>query len=212
MISQLLSDELLDYTSKATEREPTWLSQLAEVTRDETGAQHMLVGPLLGRLLSMLVRLSGARRILEIGSFTGYSAFWMAEALPDGGTLISLEMDSRCLEIAERWKPYSSRAQAIDFRQGDAHQMIGSLDGLFDFVFIDADKTGYADYFEQILPKVREGGLICFDNMLYGGDVLAPQGDSSRALDELNRRLAADSRVENVLLSVRDGLMLARKR
>jgi caffeoyl-CoA O-methyltransferase len=184
--------------------------------RDETYATmrspQMQVGRIEGRFLKMLVRLTGARRILEIGMFTGYSALMMAEGLPDDGHLITCDVDPKAQEIAQRYFNESSDRHKIEIRMGPALDTIKSLSEPIDMVFIDADKTNYSNYYEAVMPLVKPGGLIVADNVLWSGKVLDPKSEDDHAIVAFDELLQSDPRVENVCLTVRDGMMLAWKR
>jgi predicted O-methyltransferase YrrM len=174
----------------------------------------MLSGPLQGSLLYMLVKLTGARRILEIGSFTGYSALWMGMALPEDGMLHTIEKDEKLLPIATRYIAEAGLQDKIAQYCGPAADVIQTLDGMYDLVFLDADKKGYEAYFEAVLPKMPVGGLLLADNVLFRGEVVMPEGEQgaiAQALHCFNQKLAMDTRVEAVLLPLRDGLTLVRK-
>lgn len=184
--------------------------------RNETYATmkspQMQVGRIEGRFLKMLVRLTGARRILEIGMFTGYSALMMAEGLPEDGHLITCDVDPKAEAIARRYFNESPDRHKIEIRMGPALDTIKSLSGPIDMVFIDADKTNYSNYYEAVMPLVRPGGLIVADNVLWSGRVLDPQSDDDHAIVAFDKLVQSDPRVENVCLTVRDGMMLAWKR
>jgi caffeoyl-CoA O-methyltransferase len=155
----------------------------------------------------------GARRVLEIGTFTGYSALCMARALPEDGEIITLDIDPNATRIAQSFFDRVSHGKKIRIMLGDALTTIRSLPttALFDLVFLDADKERYPDYFELVLPLLRQGGLLVADNTLWSGRVLAPVAATDHAITRFNDLVTADPRVQNVLLSVRDGMMLARK-
>lgn len=184
--------------------------------RDETYATmnspQMQVGRIEGRFLKMLVRLTGARSILEIGMFTGYSALMMAEGLPDDGHLITCDVNPKAEAIAQRYFNESPNAHKIEIRMGPALDTIKSLSGPIDMVFIDADKTNYSNYYEAVMPLVRDGGLIVADNVLWSGRVLDPKSEDDHAIVAFDKLVQSDPRVENVCLTVRDGMMLAWKR
>jgi caffeoyl-CoA O-methyltransferase len=167
-----------------------------------------------GELLTMLVRLVGARQAVEVGTFTGYSSICIARGLPDDGRLLCCDVSEEWTSIARRYWERAGVADRIDLRIAPALETLRALPSgrHLDFAFIDADKTGYAAYFEEIVPRVRPGGLIVLDNMLRDGRVLDPQNDDDRAIDALNDALRADERVDVVLLPVRDGVSLARVR
>jgi caffeoyl-CoA O-methyltransferase len=160
------------------------------------------------------VRISGARRILEIGMFTGYSALMMAEGLPEGGELITCDVDPKAERIAREAFSRNPHGKKITIRMGPALTTIGALQGDFDLVFIDADKQNYPAYWEALVPRVKSGGLIVADNVLWSGKVVEAgvQDEETRAIRTFNDRVQADARVENVLLSVRDGMMLSWKK
>jgi caffeoyl-CoA O-methyltransferase len=201
------------YATAHTAAEPQLLEQLAAETRRVTSMPQMMVGQLEGRFLKMLVAAVSARRVLEIGTFTGYSALSMAEALPADGRLVTCELDPRHAEIAQSWFDRSPFGERIELRLGPALDTLRSLDGPFDFVFIDADKTGYADYYQAVLPLLGERGLICVDNVLRGGGVLDPASadEGTRAIIEFNEMVARDPRVECVMVPIRDGVSLIRR-
>ncbi|HWW01448.1 MAG TPA: class I SAM-dependent methyltransferase [Candidatus Acidoferrum sp.] len=169
-----------------------------------------------GTFLSVLVAAIGARNAIEVGTFTGYSSLCIARALPAGGKLICLDQNKEWTDLARKYWAKAGLQDRIDLRLGDAIQSLRQLEpGLsFDFAFIDADKTQYEGYYELILPRVRQNGLILFDNMLWGGKLGAEpvREATGRAIDALNQKLPKDERVEAVLVSVADGIQLCRKR
>lgn len=174
----------------------------------------MMVGLLEGRFLETLVWLSGARRILEIGCFTGYSALSMAAALPPDGTITTCEVDSDRAALARRHFDASPWAGRIEILVGPALDSIRTLDGPFDLVFIDADKTNYANYYEAVLPLLSDRGLILADNVLWSGQVLdeEDQSDDTVAIRAFNDLVVNDPRVTCVMTTVRDGVTLIRRR
>lgn len=167
-----------------------------------------------GALLSILVASLGAESAIEIGTFTGYSSVCIARSLRPGGTLICCDLDRTRTTIAQRYWELAGVQERVELRLGDARVTLRSLDESlsFDFAFIDADKIGYDEYYEALLPHMRVGGMIIFDNMLARGRVLEPKRVEDQALADLNEKLAWDPRIECVLLTVADGLMLCRKR
>jgi caffeoyl-CoA O-methyltransferase len=171
----------------------------------------MMVGPVEGQFLKMLAAMTGARRILEIGMFTGYSTLAWAEALPKDGRVVTCEINPATTEIAKRYFAESSHGSKIEIKLGPALNTLKLLQGIFDLCFIDADKENYGAYYDHCMELVRPRGLIILDNMLRGGRVLDPQDRASQAVDALNKRIRNDPRVENVLLPIRDGIMLVRK-
>lgn len=212
-MTPLLDGALDDYCRAHTKAPAPLLAELIQVTRARMTDHQMQVGPVEGALLGLLVRLTGAERVLEIGTFTGYSALAMAEALPDRGRLVTCDIDPIATAIARDFFGRSPHGAKIELRLGDAMDTVRAFgpDERFDMIFIDADKGRYPAYFEALLPRLRVGGLFVADNCLWSGEVVAPKTGDARAIDELNRRVNADPRVENVLLSVRDGVMIARR-
>ncbi len=201
------------YAVEHTSPEPPLLLELAQATRDFSSAHQMMVGRLEGRFLKMLVAAVGAQRVLEIGTFTGYSALSIAEALAPSGRLITCELDERHAEMARRFIARSPYSEMIEVRVGPALETIRSLEGTFDFVFIDADKPSYLDYYEAVVPRLSTGGLIAADNVFQGGRVVDPaeQGANTVAIRRFNDHVAADKRVECVMVPIRDGVTLIRR-
>jgi caffeoyl-CoA O-methyltransferase len=190
------------------------LARLVEDTRATLASPEMLSGPVEGRLLELLVHAVRAKLVLELGTYSGFSALSMAAGLGPGGRIVTCEISEAHADFARRRIEASPHAERIELRIGPALETIGSLAGPFDLVFIDADKTGYAGYYEAVLPKLSDHGLIVVDNTLWSGRVSsAPDGDeSTRALVAFNDRVAADERVVCVMLTVRDGVTLIRRR
>ena len=186
---------------------------LREHTQAHVPMPQMQVGRVEGTLLKLLAGLMGARRILEIGTYTGYSALCMAEALPDGGRLITCDRSEEFTQVArDHWRQ-SPHGSKIELRLGDALDTVEALDDEpFDMAFVDADKSRYPKYYEAILPRIRPGGLLAIDNTLWSGQVLDPQSEDAKGIAAVNDIIQADERVENVLLTVRYCLILARKR
>ena len=179
----------------------------------------MQVAPEQGTFLRLLVTALGARRVIEVGTFTGYSALCMARGLPADGRLLCLDVSEEWTSIARRYWAKAGVADRIELQLGPAIESLRKLarEETFDFAFIDADKTGYADYFEEILPRLRTNGVIAIDNVLWGGSVIGEisadgRADDTRAIREFNDKVAADTRVESVMIAIADGLTLARKR
>jgi len=173
----------------------------------------MVVGPLEGAFLKMMVQLVGAKRVLEIGMFTGYSALSMAEVLPDHGRLITCEIDPEPAALARKYFSRSSHGGKIEIKMGSAVETIQSLNGPFDLIFIDADKVNYITYYERALDLLPHTGVILIDNVLWSGDVLnRPALDERTAvLQELNERIVTDRRVSAVLVTIRDGVFVVRR-
>ena len=209
----IVTPELDRYTVEHSTPEPPHLAALAEETRHFSTASGMMVGPVEGQFLALMVELSGAHRVLEIGTFTGYSALSMAAALPPRGTLVTCDVNPDHLAVARRHIAASPFADRIDIRLGPALETLETLPGPFDLVFIDADKTNYANYYEAALPKLAEGGLILVDNVLWSGRVLDPEGsdEEAQAIRAFNDKVRSDPRVTCVMLSIRDGITVIRR-
>ncbi|MGB3779473.1 MAG: O-methyltransferase [Tunicatimonas sp.] len=197
------------YAAAHSTPETALLRRIRRETHLQVLMPQMLSGPAQGALLAALVRLTRARRVLEIGTFTGYASLWMAQALPDGGLLHTIDRNE---ELEDRVRGYfgeSSVGQRIRYHLGDAREVIPTLDETFDLVFIDADKDNYQHYYELIIDKVRENGLIVVDNVLWGGKVMNEKPDrKTKAIRDFNDYVHHDARVANVLLPLRDGLLL----
>ena len=201
------------YATSHTTAPPPHLEALAKETTATLDFPQMMVGPLEGRFLELLVFAVGARRILEIGTFSGYSALSMAAGMPPDGHITTLEVSARHAEVAERHIASSPYAGRIDVRLGAALETLPTLSGPWDFVFIDADKTNYRNYYEAVLPDLAPAGLIAIDNVLWSGRVADPADTSAetQAIREFNDAVMADARVVAVLCTVRDGVLLIRR-
>ena len=211
----LLNDALTDYIEAHALPESELFARMREETYRDLDSPQMQVGRVEGSLLRLLVQISGARRVLEIGTFSGYSGLSMAMALPDDGRVITCDVDPVATSVARRYFDESGHGHKIEIKLGPALETIAALaeqGARFDLVFIDADKTNYSEYFDAVLPLLPIGGLILADNTLWSGKVIDPQADSDHALVAYNKKVRDDPRVEQVLLSIRDGIMLARKR
>ena len=206
----LVPQEIEEYAARHTTPLPAHLVELARYTAGRDDGM-MLSGPVEGTLLQMLVWALGARRVLEVGCFTGFSAQMMASALPDDGRLVTCEIDPGNAEVAREYFDRGPDGHKIEIRLGPAIETMKSLEGPFDFVFIDADKTPYVDYYERAMDLLADRGIIAVDNVLWSGRVLDPKSDSDRAMAAFNDHVSADPRVRQVILTVRDGLMLIRK-
>ncbi len=198
------------YAEEHTTPDGELFDRLAAETREKTTAPQMMVGRLEGRFLGVLVSSLHAQRVLELGTFTGYSSISMALALPPGGRVVSCDVNEETTAIARRYAEEAGVADRIEYRLGPGLETIAQLDGTFDLVFIDADKPNYINYYEATLPLLADGGLIVVDNTLWSGRVVddEEQDESTRAIRALNDHVAKDPRVENVLLTVRDGMNL----
>jgi len=201
-----------NYCIETTQSEPDLLIELVEKTYSDMGYPNKLSGKIVGRTLKLLSTIKQPKRALEIGMFTGYSALSIAEGMPEDGKLICCETNPRAIEFAQSFFNRSPNGHKITPIFGPALDTIQDLEGLFDFVFIDADKRNYLNYYEAVLPLVAPGGLIIIDNSIWQGRVLDPVEASDIAVNDLNRLIAHDNRVENVHLNVRDGLNLVVKR
>ncbi len=208
---RIIPKKIERYCRENTTPESPLLRELVAETYAGTAFPEMQVGHLEGAFLRMLVRLPGAKRVLELGTFTGYSSLVMAEALPEDGELITCDIDPQVTEIAKKYWSRSPHGKKIELRLGHALETLKTIEGPFDMVFIDADKGNYVNYWESCVPKTRSGGLLVADNVLWGGDVLDPKDETDRAIVEFNRHIYNDKRVEAVMLPVRDGLTLAWK-
>jgi caffeoyl-CoA O-methyltransferase len=211
-MSFIVEEQLEKYAERHTTPPDPLLAELAEETRATMSAPQMLTGPIEGRFLEQLVHGIGAKRVLEIGTFTGYAALSMAAALPEDGHLDTCDVEPKHAEVAQRYFDRSPHGRKITLHLGPATETIEKLEGEFDFVFIDADKGNYDNYYEAVLPRLSERGLIAIDNTLWSGKVLDPPDESSRAIAALNDKIAADDRVTAVQLTVRDGITLVRRR
>lgn len=204
--------ELQRYIEEHTSPESVVLKKINRDTHMMTLKPRMLSGHLQGRMLAMISQMVRPSRILEIGTFTGYSAVCLAEGLVDDGKLITIDVNEELKDRVCRYFERAGLSEKIDYRVGDAMAIIPSLDDTFDLVFIDADKENYHRYFELIIGKVRAGGFILADNVLWSGKVVGGASDKkTNSILEFNALVQRDPRVENVLLPVRDGIMIMRK-
>lgn len=207
----MIRKDIEEYALSKTEKQNNLLKQLMAETYASMEYPQMLTGPVEGQLLKLMVLTSKAKTVLEIGTFTGYSALSMAQALPRGGKLYTMDLNPVSLAVARRYFDLSEDGSKIEVIEGDALTNLKKLDGPFDLVFIDADKGNYKNYYEAVLPKVPSGGIILVDNVLWSGQVLDPKTDDDFAIAAFNDHIAQDSRVEKVLLTVRDGVYFIRK-
>jgi len=200
------------YADQSTTPMHPLLNQLVKQTYATQKCPQMVTGHIEGRLLKMLVQISRASFVLEIGMFTGFSALSMAEGLPDNGRLITCEINPELLSFVQPYFDQSPHGKKIDVRLGPALETIAQIHEPLDLVFMDADKENNPNYFEAVLPKVRPGGLMVIDNTLWSGAVLDPQDHETRIIAGLNKQLPRDERVEVVMLPIRDGVTLVRKK
>ncbi len=196
--------------AQSTPLEPL-LEELDAATHVSLGAPQMLSGPVVGRLLRTLAFSTRPRLIVEIGTYSGYSALAMAPALANGGRLITCEVSDEHADFAQGFFDRSEHGARIELRRGPALESLAAIEGPIDFVFIDADKEGYVDYYEAVVPKLAPTGLIAADNTLRGGRVITdPESEGARVMQRFNSHVHDDPRTENVLLTVRDGVTVAR--
>jgi caffeoyl-CoA O-methyltransferase len=201
------------YAEEHSTPPPELFERLAAETHGTYADPQMMVGPLEGAFLAFVVHLKQPRRVLEIGTFTGWSSIAMAAALPPGGTIVSCDVDEETTAVARRYAEEAGVADRIDYRLGPALELLAELDGPFDVVFIDAWKRDYVAYYEAVLPLLADDGVILADNTLADGRVLEPaDGPNAAAIAHFNDHVRADPRVECVLLTIRDGVTLIRKR
>ena len=213
-----LDENLYDYLLSVSSRETPVLKRLREET-DKLAEAGMQISPDQGQFMAMLLKLIGARRVIEIGTFTGYSALVMAMALPDEGKIICCDKSEEWTSMARRYWKEAGVDNRIDLLLGDALDTLNALikagnEKSFDFAFIDADKVNYPNYYERCLALLRQGGLIAVDNVLWGGSVINPekQDDDTLAIRAFNKQLKDDDRVDISLVPIGDGLTLARKK
>lgn len=210
MKSKLLDD----YAEKYTSAELPYLAKLNRETNLKRGDAVMLSGHVQGAVLQMLSRMIQPRSILEIGTYTGYSAICLAQGLKEGGVLHTIEIDEELQDIASHYIEEAGLLSSIQQHIGHAKDVIAALNESFDLVFIDADKSNYELYYDLVFDKVPVGGYILADNVLYDGEVVLPETEQSknaRAISSFNKKVKADSRIDHLLLPVRDGIMVMRK-
>lgn len=211
---EILSETVLDYSSAYTSPTDDVLEEIYRHTIEHHPHAHMISGPVQGMFLQMISRMIKPSAILEIGTFTGYSALCLAAGLQEGGELHTIELREEDARTARSNFDRTNHSDQIILHIGNALALIPTLQKQWDLVFIDADKPGYQSYYEAVLPQVRPGGYILADNVLFHGQVLEVpvKGKNALAIQQFNETVQSDSRVENVLLTVRDGLMLIRKK
>lgn len=204
-------NEVEEYVLSHTTDDSNLIRELIRTSGEELEYTDMMSGRLVGRLLGILIKISGTKRVLEVGTFTGYSAMTMAEALPEEGELYTCEYNERYGEIAGSFFDRSEHSSKITLIMGDARQTIPNIKGSFDFVFLDADKINYPEYYDMLLPRINSGGLMVVDNVLWGGEVMNAVTEKAEAINRLNQQISTDERVEQVMLTVRDGITVVRK-
>lgn len=207
-----IKNALTDYAEKFTSGESNVLQELREHCYAHYDDSSMLSGFVQGRILAMFSKMIRPRTVLEIGTYLGYSALCFAEGLAEGGKVITLDINEETNKVARSFVERSAFKDKIEFHLGEAVDVIPTLTDTFDLVFIDADKTNYSNYYDLVFGRVRPGGFIIADNVLWSGRVLDEEKDeSTQALHDFNKMVQADERVSNVLLPIRDGLMVVSK-
>lgn len=212
---EFISQQLDDYVCAHTELESELLYELNRRTHLEVLRPRMLSGHFQGRVLSMISHMIRPKNVLEIGTYTGYSAICIAEGLAEGGKIITLDINEELEDLVTEFIGRAGLSNTIELRIGDAMEIIPTLTEPFDLVFIDADKGNYGNYYDMVIDKIPAGGYILLDNVLWSGKVLEevePNDVDTAELISLNERLQNDPRVQNVLLPIRDGLMILRKK
>jgi predicted O-methyltransferase YrrM len=210
-----LPEDIDQYTVKHSSAEPELLQKLNRETHQKILQPRMLSGHYQGRVLSMITKLINPKNILELGTYTGYSALCMAEGMQADGVLHTIDKNEELFDFQRKYFDKSSWAKQIIQHLGEAKQIIPRLDLNFDLVFLDADKSNYLTYFELIVPKLNSGGVILTDNVLWSGKVtkaLNPNDEDTRVLLAYNKKVNEDPRVESVMLPIRDGLTITRKK
>ena len=206
----IIDPRVEEYVERMSSPHEPLLAELSDETRASLGSSSMLTGPVAGRFLELLVWFGRPKRVLEIGTFSGHSALSMAFALPPDGRIDTLEVDPDRAAVAQKYFDRSPHGDRITLHLGPALESIDRLEGEFDLVFIDADKEGYVDYYEAVLPRLSERGLIVVDNTLWSGRVVDPDDDGP--IGRFNEHVRNDPRAVAVILSVRDGMTLIRRR
>ena len=212
----IINSDIQNYAEKYTSDESEVLQELRGKTFGERDDSMMLSGLYQGRLLAMFSKMLQPKTILEIGTYMGYSALCLAEGLAENGRIITIDIEPETNEIAKDFWAKTEFNDKIESHLGQADEIIPNLDETFDLVFIDADKSNYSNYYDLVFPKMRIGGLIIADNVLWSGRVLSVEkgedaDKSTKALHAYNVKITADERVSNILFAVRDGLMISRK-
>lgn len=213
-MEKLVPSEIEAYAEAHSMPESAICRAVREETQRTMEYPQMLVGPLEGAFLKMMTKLVGAKRVLEIGMFTGYSALCFAEALPDDGVVITCEINEKSAAVARRYFGQASFGNKIVIHMGLALDTMRTLTGPFDVIFIDADKINYLNYYRRALDLLSPNGVILIDNVLWSGEVLKqpPPDESTAAIQDLNRIVATDPRVNAVLVTIRDGVLVVRMR
>ena len=212
-MNSLVPSEIEAYAEAHSMPESSVCRSLREETHRTMEYPQMLVGPLEGAFLKMMTKVVGAKWVLEIGMFTGYSALCFAEALPEDGTVITCEINEPSAAVARRYFAQAQYGSKISIRMGPALDTMRTLSGPFDLIFIDADKINYLNYYQRAFDLLAPNGVILIDNVLWSGEVLKqpPSDESTAAIQELNRTVSADPRVSAVLVTIRDGILVVRR-
>lgn len=211
-VANITEPRIDTYADKNSSSEPDHILELVRSSDEELEYIDMLSGRQVGQLLRMFIRSLKAERVLEVGTFTGYSALMMADLMPDHGELITVEMNIRYQDLAEKHFNAFDKRGIIRLIKGNGREVIKEMRGHFDLIYLDADKMSYPEYFEESLRLLRKDGLLIADNTLWDGTVLQPEDQKASRIDEFNRLVSDDNRVEQVLLPIRDGLTIAAKR
>ena len=211
-INELMHDHLLDYCRKHSNANSSIVLDLEKYTLENEDIPQMICGHIVGNFLQSIILMSQAKRIVEVGMFTGFSALKMAESLPDDGEIHTCELMDKHVQTARSFFDRSDHGSKITIYSGPALKSLEQMrSGSFDMAFIDADKINYLDYYKRCLTLIHNGGVIILDNMLWGGDVLNPVDDDAKSLRKTGDFIQSDKRIFNTLLPVRDGLMLCIK-
>ena len=211
---ELINEKANEYATSFSEPTDKLLQEIEEFTLNHHAHSNMLSGPLQGKLLEMLSKIIRPQFILEVGTFTGYSALCLAKGLTENGFLHTIELREEDATISQNYFAKSSHSHQIVLHRGNALEIIPELKETWDLIFIDADKTNYINYYELTLPQLKKGGVILADNVLFHGDVLKENisGKNGIAINAFNQHVAKDERVQQVILTVRDGLMMIIKK
>ena len=212
-MAKFKSDEILDYCRQHSKADSLLLSELEKYTWDNEDVPQMISGQLVGKFLQSIIIMINAKRIVEVGTFTGYSALQMAEAMPEDGEIHTCELMDKHIQTAQSFFEQSEHGSKIKIHSGPALKSLEQMQsGSFDMAFIDADKINYLEYYKRCLSLIRKGGVIILDNMLWGGDVLDPNDDDAKSLRKTGNFIQSDSRIMNTLLPLRDGIMFCIKK
>jgi caffeoyl-CoA O-methyltransferase len=209
----LVDTKIEDYAQAHGDPELPLLKELREETHAHMEHPQMLSGPMQGQVLKQIASLIQAKRILEVGMFTGYSALCFAEGMVEGGTITTMDLNPQAISVARKYFERSPYAKQITIVEGPALESLKAIDPNppFDLVFIDADKGNYLNYYQAVLPMVRKGGVILVDNVLWSGRVLNPESDMDKAIVAFNSYVKSDNRVSKVMLPIRDGIFVLQK-